>query len=142
VAKEDVTRGVLVLMAATCGAAAHAADDCALALRAAQPLIAEGDGARVLFVPQPAPVPVGRHFQIRFVVCSGEALRSDAKVRVDADMPAHRHGMNYRTTVWPLEHGVQRADGLMFHMPGTWRLIFDVSLDGRTLRATREIDVQ
>ena len=123
-------------------AGAQAADDCASALNAPQPLVAEADGVRVAFVPQPAAVPVGRHFEIRFVVCSGSAARADAKVKVDADMPAHRHGMNYRASVSALGGGVQRADGLMFHMPGTWRVIFDVALDGRTLRATREIEVQ
>jgi len=44
--------------------------------------------------------------------------------------------------VSPLGGGVQRADGLMFHMPGTWRVIFDVTLDGRALRLTRELEVQ
>ena len=40
-------------------------------------------------------------------------------------MPAHRHGMNYRATVSTLSPGVYRAEGLMFHMPGRWRVIFD-----------------
>ena len=30
----------------------------------------------------------------------------------------------------------------MFHMPGRWRVIFDLPLEGRTLRLTRELDVQ
>ena len=123
-------------------AGAHASDDCAAALNAAPSFIAEGDGIRVAFAPRPAAVPVGRHFQIDFVVCNGNAVRSDASVQVDADMPAHRHGMNYRATVAPLAGGVQRADGLMFHMPGTWRVIFDVVLDGRTLRLTRDLEVR
>jgi len=37
---------------------------------------------------------------------------------------------------------VFRAHGLMFHMPGAWRVIFDVPLEGRTLRLTRVIEVQ
>ena len=137
-----MTRAAAALLAAACGAGAHAAEGCGAALGVLQPWVAQGDGARVLFVPRPAPVPVGRHFQIDFVVCNGDAVRSDASVRVDADMPAHRHGMNYRAAVSALARGVQRADGLMFHMPGTWRVIFDVAIDGRVLRATREIDVQ
>jgi hypothetical protein len=47
-------------------------------------------------------------------------------LRVDADMPAHRHGMNYRTTVTALGDGRFRAEGLMFHMAGRWRLLFDL----------------
>jgi len=141
VAKESLKRGAWALLAAM-GSGVHAADDCTSALNAANALVAEADGARVLFVARPAAVPVGRHFQIDFVVCNGNALRDDAKVQVDADMPAHRHGMNYRAAVSPLGGGVQRADGLMFHMPGTWRVIFDVTLDGRALRLTRELEVR
>jgi len=127
--------------ALTVAAGAFAADDCGAPLQGAQPLIAEADGARVAFVPQPMPVPVGRHFDIHFAVC-GVALRSGATVAVDADMPAHRHGMNYRARVEALPGGTFRAHGLMFHMPGTWRVIFDLPLKDRTLRVTREIEVQ
>lgn len=137
-----MVRGAVVLLALAAMAIAHAADDCAAALKVAQPLVAEGDGVRVLFAPRPAAVPVGRHFQLDFVVCSGAAVRGDARVRVDADMPAHRHGMNYIATVSALAGGAQRADGLLFHMPGRWRVIFDLALDGRTLRVTRELEVQ
>jgi hypothetical protein len=140
VAEEGVSRAAAAgLMLAAIGAQA---DDCAGALKAAAPWFAEAEALRVAFVAMPTPVPVGRHFELRFVVCSGAQLRRDARVQVDADMPAHRHGMNYRAAVSPLADGVQRAEGMMFHMPGTWRVIFDVALDGRTLRLTREIEVQ
>ena len=137
-----MTRGIAVALAlAAAATGAHAADDCGVALKAANPWIAEGDGARISFVSRPQPVPVGRHFDIDFVVC-GAAVRSGAAIAVDADMPAHRHGMNYRTHVEALQTGVYRAQGLMFHMPGTWRVIFDLPLECRTLRVTREIEVQ
>jgi hypothetical protein len=142
VAKKGVTRGIAVALAlAAAVTAARGVDECGVALKAANPWVAEGDGARVAFVLRPLPVPVGRHFDIDFVVC-GAAVRSGAAIVVDADMPAHRHGMNYRTRVEAMETGLYRAHGLMFHMPGTWRVIFDVPLEGRTLRLTREIEVQ
>jgi hypothetical protein len=142
VAEEGVIPGALAAWTfATVAGGALAADNCGAALKAAQPLVAESGDVRIAFVPRPLPVPVGRHFDIHFVVC-GAALRGGATVAVDADMPAHRHGMNYRARVEALPSGVYRAHGLMFHMPGTWRLIFDVPLEGRTLRATREIEVQ
>lgn len=134
-------RAAAALAALATLAGARAAQECGAALNAAHPSIAEADGARVAFVPRPQPVPVGRHFDIDFVIC-GAALRSGAAVRVDADMPAHRHGMNYSARVEALPGGVLRARGLMFHMPGTWRVIFDLPLEGRTLRITREIEVQ
>jgi hypothetical protein len=87
-------------------------------------------------------VPIGQHFDLDFVVCAAAAVRTDAAIQVDADMPAHRHGMNYRATVSSLRPGVYRAEGMMFHMPGRWRVIFDLPLEGRTLRLTRELEVQ
>ena len=84
---------------------ARAADDCGAALKVAQPWIAAADGARIAFVSRPAPLPVGQHFDLDFVVCAAAAVRADAAIQVDADMPAHRHGMNYRATVSTLSPG-------------------------------------
>ncbi|HSW25103.1 MAG TPA: FixH family protein [Burkholderiaceae bacterium] len=137
-----VALGALGALALSAAWPARAADDCGAALKVAQPWIAAADGARIAFVSRPAPPPVGQHFDLDFVVCAAAVVRGDAAIRVDADMPAHRHGMNYRATVSTLSPGVYRAHGLMFHMPGRWRVIFDLPLEGRTLRLAREIDVQ
>ena len=136
-----MSRAGVALALALLSSAAFADDECGAALKAAKPWIGEADGVRIAFVARPLPVPVGRHFELDFVVC-GAALRNGTTIAVDADMPAHRHGMNYRTRVDALPGGVYRAHGLMFHMPGTWRVIFDLPLEGRTLRVTREIEVQ
>ena len=135
-------RSTATALSLAVGCAGACADECSGALKAAAPWTAELDSLRVAFTAKPMPVPVGRHFELQFVVCKGTQALREARVQVDADMPAHRHGMNYRAAVSPLADGVQRAEGLMFHMPGTWRVIFDVSLDGRTQRVTREIEVQ
>lgn len=137
-----MSRIALALLAVWTALDARAADDCGTALKTPEPWIAAADGARIAFVSRPTPVPVGRHFDLDFVVCGGVAVRSDSAIQVDAEMPAHRHGMNYRATVSTLRPGVYRAEGLMFHMPGRWRVIFDLPLEGRTLRLTRELDVQ
>jgi hypothetical protein len=146
VAEEGVTRALRRLRAVVAMLAAAAAnamaDDCGAALKAMHPWFADGDGARIAFIVRPTPVPVGQHFDLEFTVC-GAAIPAPAKIEVDADMPAHRHGMNYRATVSALGPGTYRAQGLMFHMPGRWRVIFDLALDdGRTLRLTRELEVQ
>lgn len=137
-----MSRTGLVVLALSAALGAHAGDDCGTALRTPEPWIAETDGARIAFVSRPSPVPVGQHFDLDFVVCAATPVRRDAVIQVDADMPAHRHGMNYRASVSTLSPGVYRAEGLMFHMPGRWRLIFDLPLEGRTLRLTRELEVQ
>jgi len=137
-----VNRVALVVLAVSAALDARAGDDCGAALKTATPWVAAADGARIAFVSRPTPAPVGRHFDLDFVVCSAAAVRRDAPILVDADMPAHRHGMNYRATVSTLSPGVYRAEGLMFHMPGRWRVIFDLPLEGRTLRLTHELEVQ
>lgn len=87
--------------------------------------VGEGPDAAptVVFLPRPAPPAVGRHFNLVGQVCGPGAWRL---LRVDADMPAHRHGMNYRPTVQMGEGGRFEAAGLLFHMPGRWRYRFEV----------------
>jgi len=46
--------------------------------------------------------------------------------------------MNYRPSVKALGNGRHTADGLMFHMPGRWRLLFSVG-DGAPI--TRELTI-
>ena len=59
-------------------------------------------------------------------------------------MPAHRHGMNYKPTVRALGQGRFVADGLMLHMPGQWRLWFelDSSAGAAPLRLAHSIDLR
>ena len=70
---------------------------------------------------EPAPIPVGAHFSIRFHLCGPPVDR----VKVRGWMPDHRHGMNYRPAV-TLSGVSGTAEGLMFHMPGRWQLTLDV----------------
>ena len=70
---------------------------------------------------EPAVIPVGAHFSIRFHLCGSPVDR----VGVRGWMPDHRHGMNYRPAV-TLNGLSGTAEGLLFHMPGRWQLILDV----------------
>jgi hypothetical protein len=56
---------------------------------------------------------------------------------VDAQMPEHRHGMNYRPTVSATGNGRYVAEGLLFHMPSRWQLRFDVERDGPAAQTPR-----
>ena len=71
--------------------------------------------------PEPAPIPVGDHFFVRFHLCGPPVGR----VQVRGWMPDHRHGLNYRPAV-TLNGASGTAEGLLFHMPGRWQLILDV----------------
>jgi hypothetical protein len=124
------------------GGAARAG--CGDELPAAHRLVAEDGALQIAFAPQPAPLATGRHFALDIVVCPPPGTAPPAKLAVDADMPAHRHGMNYRASVTALGGGRFRAEGLMFHMAGRWRLLFDLpAADGAPARRlTRDIDLR
>jgi hypothetical protein len=90
----------------------------------------------VLFRTVPAAVEIGRHFAVEAVVCPGPPA---TELRVDAQMPEHGHGMNYRPGLTRGADGVYRAEGLLFHMPGRWQLLFSVERGDRTERLATDI---
>jgi hypothetical protein len=133
--RAGVAAGLLAL------AAAPGVRACGEALRGATERAANAR-YEIVFVAVPAPVEAGKHFSLDIAVCPrGGALPPDA-LRVDAAMPEHRHGMNYRPVVVARGAGTYRADGLMFHMPGRWDLHFDlVTRDGtERITATRHLE--
>lgn len=91
---------------------------------------------------QPEKIEIGKHFSVELAVCANDSVAAPDSVRVDAHMPDHRHGMNYKTTVTPIGAGRYRADGLMFHMPGRWEYIFEVRAAGATERLTTSVVLQ
>jgi hypothetical protein len=91
----------------------------------------------VLYRTQPAPLKVGQHFALEFAVCP-----APESVRVDAQMPEHRHGMNYRPTITGSGEGPYRAEGLMLHMAGRWELSFELRSKGSTERVAQSITLE
>ena len=63
-------------------------------------------------------IAVARHFKLEVAACSKTGGRAPESLKVDATMPEHRHGMNYRPSLQPLGGGRWRAEGLMFHKIG------------------------
>jgi len=101
-----------------------------------------GNGVDIAWRPVPAPIATGKPFAVEFEVCPRGAQREIGRITVDATMPDHRHGMNYRPTLSAQSGGVMRADGLVFHMPGRWQLIFDVQVSGQAQRITEDVVVR
>lgn len=116
------------LMAALIGGASAAAAqaECGDGLPKASRQLIQQQALQLAFAPRPAPLPLGRHFALDIVVCPAAGQPAPVLRAVDAEMPAHRHGMNYRPTVQALGPGQYRADGLLLHMPGAWRLWFEL----------------
>jgi hypothetical protein len=103
----------------------------------------DGKSYVVVFTTVPEPIAVGAHFALDFAVCPRAKAEAPRDVRVDANMPEHRHGMNYRPVVTTRPSGAYHAEGLMFHMPGRWDLTFDVvTASGATERLTGTMQLQ
>lgn len=93
----------------------------------------------VAYRPQPAPA-VGQLFALDVALCVKTGGMPD-RLRVDAYMPAHRHGMNYEPGIQPVAAGRYRAEALLLHMPGRWELIIELNADGRTERLSAPFDL-
>ncbi|MCX7892846.1 MAG: hypothetical protein N2544_10845 [Burkholderiales bacterium] len=90
----------------------------------------------------PAKIEVGRHFAVEAVVCPKAGRPAVTALGVDAEMPEHRHGMNYRARVAAKGEGRYLAEGLMFHMPGRWRFLFDVEAGSARERLAQDVAVE
>jgi hypothetical protein len=124
-----------VILALLLAGGATAALACEPALRGAGVRTISGQTYVVAWRAHP-PIRVGEFFELEVAACSRRA-NPPATLRVDARMPAHGHGMNYRPAVATRGAGRFVAGGLLLHMPGAWELSFDLrGVDGaETLRA-------
>ena len=80
---------------------------------------------------------LGKFFSLDLAVCAKSKAAVES-IKVDAQMPEHRHGMNYAPALKPLGPGRWRAEGLMFHMPGKWEFVFEIRAAGKTDRLAHE----
>ena len=132
-----------LLAIALAGVASHAgatATACGEALGVPQRLVS--DRYVVAYVTVPAPIVAGAHFAVDFVVCPRAGVAMPESVHVDATMPEHRHGMNYRAEIVAAKNGRYRAVGLLFHMSGRWDLTFDLTDAAGTERLTATLQLE
>ncbi len=128
-------RVVLVGLALALACAVPIANAACLTPPVGAQVINEG-ALRVAWIAQPAPV-VGRPFLLQVFVCPADL----ELVRVDAQMPEHRHGMNYRTSLKHLGRGHWQAQGLLWHMSGRWELSLDVRHPGGQQRFLQSVQL-
>ncbi len=106
----------------------------------------ESQRVAVAFRTEPAAIRVGQPFVVRGTACPRAANGRVDRMAIDAQMPAHRHGMNYAPKLGLDEASDRRmafsADGFVFHMPGRWQFVFDVRVGESTERLTRDIDIR
>ncbi len=79
----------------------------------------------------PAP-PMGSMFKLEAKItdASGNPL-TNAKVKLDATMPEHGHGMTTQPQIKELGDGRYVAEGMKLHMPGRWVFTADADADAR-----------
>jgi hypothetical protein len=95
----------------------------------------------IAYQPSLWPIPVGKHFSVLIQVCNKISNNVVSDIKIDADMPAHKHGMNYKTVITKQSETIYLAQGLMFHMPGQWRVLFEFESSenpGQKIRANKE----
>jgi hypothetical protein len=131
-----ICRLSLAVLVGVCCAPAEA-QSCRATLPGAEEL--ESPSYVVAFRTVPAKVAVGQHFSVQFAVCPKRQGVVPEAVTVDAQMPEHRHGMNYKPSISKTGPSRYQAAGLMFHMPGRWDLEFEVRSSGVSEKLTRSI---
>lgn len=90
----------------------------------------------------PAKPKIGEFFAVEFAVCNRNAPATPESLRVDATMPAHRHGMNFQPSIAAIGPNTYRAEGMMFHMPGKWQLAFEQRMPSGPARVTTDIEIE
>jgi len=88
-----------------------------------------------------APLRLGEFFAVLVSACERSAQRV-SRLRVDATMPAHNHGMNYLPTITGDGSGTFTARGLLLHMPGRWELAFDVASEAAREQLRANVDLE
>ena len=99
------------------------------------------ESARYVLTFKAGELPVAQHFALEVAACAKPGHPAPQSLKVDAHMPAHRHGMNYAPTIKALAPGRWRADGLMLHMPGRWEVVFEVRAGGITDRLANPVRI-
>ena len=87
----------------------------------------QGKDVAASFRTEPERITVGQHFVVLLTSCP-----APGRLRLDAHMPEHRHGMNYKPSVKALGEGRYRSEGWLFHMPGRWEFVFELGAERLT----------
>jgi len=98
--------------------------------------------AEIAYRWEPSVLKVGQFFTAEVIACRAPAAGAVREIVLDALMPAHGHGMNYRPTLAQAGPDRFRITGLMLHMPGRWRLTFDLMQGDTRTRLTQEVDLK
>lgn len=86
-------------------------------------------------------VRVSEFFSLEVAVCAAAGQPQARTLRVEATMPEHQHGMNYRASVRPRGPGRFVAEGMLLHMPGRWQFSFEINVGAQREVLTGDLQV-
>lgn len=126
--RKTIIASLALLAASTGSAAACTIPDGWMAMQSEQ-----SQSPKIALKLPPTPVKIGEPFSIDILVCTDREPGTD-DIRLDAVMPAHKHGMNYRPEIEAVADNVYRGTGMFFHMPGEWQISVDLLSGAKTRR--------
>ena len=85
---------------------------------------------------EPPKIAVAEPFSMVIEICNKDGSSFTGAPVVNAHMPLHGHGMNYRPRITKTDEGTFRAEGFLFHMPGKWQFKIDIEGNGKAERVT------
>lgn len=94
--------------------------------------VTSGGGYEVTLKPSGGEILWNKHFSLEMNIKSEKPLSGEFNVVVDADMPAHRHGMNTKSEVFDQGEFHFLVEGMLFHMKGDWVITVELSDGGVT----------
>jgi hypothetical protein len=102
----------------------------------------DGGSYEVAVHPDGGEIVRNKHFGLDVTVKPTAGEIAEITVAVDADMPAHRHGMNTRPEISEISVGSYRVEGMLFHMGGDWVISVDVTSGDKTEHAAFPVSVE
>ena len=101
----------------------------------------ERTSLKVLLDIQQRPIEVSSPFRVKIAACAsvGTPIK---RLSINATMPRHGHGMNYQPTLTKVDGSHYLATGLLFHMPGLWRIEVSAYRAGETERFFYDVEVK
>ena len=102
----------------------------------------DGGAFSVTMAPIQGTILRNEHFSLDLLVEPQQADPGPLQVKVDADMPAHRHGMHTQTEVTSYGKNKYRVDGMLFHMSGDWVITVEVTGGDGTEQATVPVSIK
>jgi hypothetical protein len=115
---------------------AQAGDPVCAFKSAGMQLLKSQSGFKFALSTTPAQIKLGKPFDLSLLICSSLGRPYTAGLAVDARMPKHGHGMNYKPAVTKSAPGKYLAKGMLLHMPGKWQFRLHIQDAGKAVVLT------